>query len=144
MGDPEAEVVVPRIENDLVALLQTMAQQQLDKVRLQIDRRCATTIVAASGGYPNDYQKGLEITGLDEQPKDRILFHAGTVEDNGKILTNGGRVVCATALAERMEEAIVKSKELIEAVQFEGKYFRKDIGFEFLNTQDAVNQPLRN
>jgi phosphoribosylamine--glycine ligase len=135
MGDPETEVVVPRIENDLVELLQATAQQQLDKIRLRIDKRCATTIVAASGGYPNDYQKGLEITGLDKPQKDRFLFHAGTKEDNGKILTNGGRVVCATALAEEMEEAIGKSKELIESVQFEGKYFRRDIGFEFLNNK---------
>jgi phosphoribosylamine---glycine ligase len=133
MGDPETEVVVPRIQNDLVELLIATANQKLEGVRLEKDKRFATTIVAVSGGYPNDYQKGYEISGLNLSEEDAFLYHAGTKEKEGKVVTNGGRVVCATALAESLNEAIEKSKELAELVNFEGKYYRKDIGYEFLN-----------
>ncbi len=133
MGDPETEVVMPRIKNDLVALLTATAQQQLQDIEIEKDNRFATTIVAVSGGYPNDYKKGLEISGLDTVIKDTLIFHSGTKESEGKIVTNGGRVVCATALDAQLHEAIGKSKDLIEAIRFEGKYFRSDIGFEFLS-----------
>jgi phosphoribosylamine--glycine ligase len=100
-------------------------------VRIEKDERFATTIVAVSGGYPNDYQKGFEIKGLATSIKDTLLFHSGTKEAEGKIVTSGGRVLCATALAPQLKEAINKSRQLMDAIQFEGKYFRRDIGFEF-------------
>ena len=131
MGDPETEVVIPRIKNDLAALLTATAKQKLQDVRIEKDERFAATIVAVSGGYPNDYQKGFEINGLEVSKEDAIIFHMGTKEENGKIVTNGGRVFCATALASQLDEAINASRELIETIAFEGKYFRRDIGFEF-------------
>jgi phosphoribosylamine---glycine ligase len=134
MGDPETEVVIPRIKNDLVELFTAAAHSQLQNVTLQQDDRFATTIVAVSGGYPEDYQKGLKIEGLDTIISDTILFHSGTKEVNGSIVTNGGRVLCATAMAEELEDAISKSRELVEAIEYADKYYRRDIGFEFLDT----------
>ena len=131
MGDPETEVVMPRIQNDLVELLVATANGTLSNASIEKDPRFATTIVAVSGGYPNDYEKGFEITGLSETSGDALLFHMGTRESNGKVVTNGGRVICATALANKLNDALNKSKALVEAIAFKGKYFRKDIGFEF-------------
>ena len=132
MGDPETEVVVPRIENDLVELLQATAQQKLDTVKVEMDNRYASTIVAVSGGYPNEYKSGFPISGLNLPEEDSMIFYAGAKKEGNKVVTNGGRVVCATALGETLGEALEKSKELVEAINFEGKYFRKDIGFEFV------------
>ena len=132
MGDPETEVVIPRIKNDLVELLVATAQQKLDTVKIEKDSRCATTIMAVSGGYPDEYQKGFPISGFDTAAQDVIIFHAGTKENNGQVVTSGGRVICATALAPTIDEAIKKSREAIEAIRFEGKYFRRDIGYEFV------------
>jgi phosphoribosylamine---glycine ligase len=140
MGDPETEVVIPRIKNDLVELLTAAAHSQLQNITLQQDDRFATTIVAVSGGYPEDYQKGFKIEGLDTVIDDTILFHSGTIEVDGAIVTNGGRVVCATALAEQLEDAINKSRELVEAIAFTDKYYRRDIGFEFLDTTSESYQ----
>jgi phosphoribosylamine---glycine ligase len=140
MGDPETEVVMPRIKNDLVELLTATAKQRLQNVSIEKDERFATTIVAVSGGYPNDYKKGIEINGLDTVMKDTLVFHSGTKEIDGKIVTNGGRVVCATGLDMQLDEAINKSRDLIEAIEFEGKYFRRDIGFEFLNMNYNENE----
>jgi phosphoribosylamine---glycine ligase len=134
MGDPETEVVIPRIKNDLVELFTAAAHGQLQNINLQQDERFATTIVAVSGGYPEDYQKGCIIEGLNTVISDTILFHSGTKEVDGTIVTNGGRVLCATALATELEEAINKSRELIEAIDYTDKYYRRDIGFEFLDT----------
>lgn len=131
LGDPETEVVLPRIKNDLVVLLKAASERRLATVTIDKDDRCATTIVAVSGGYPNDYEKGLPITGLDDI-EDAILFHSGTKSDGDTIVTNGGRVICATALADSLDDAINLSRDAIEAIQYEGKYFRRDIGFEFL------------
>jgi phosphoribosylamine---glycine ligase len=132
MGDPETEVVIPRIENDLVELLQATAQGELNKVQLQMDPRFATTVVAVSGGYPNDYQSGFPISGLNfAEEGESFIFYAGTKKEGKKVVTNGGRVLCATALGSDLAEALEKSKELAEAINFEGKYYRKDIGFEF-------------
>jgi phosphoribosylamine--glycine ligase len=134
MGDPETEVVIPRIKNDLVELFTATAHGQLQNIILGQDERFATTIVAVSGGYPEDYQKGFIIEGLNTIISDTILFHSGTKEVDGTIVTNGGRVLCATALATELEEAINKSRELIEAIEYTDKYYRRDIGFEFLDT----------
>jgi phosphoribosylamine--glycine ligase len=132
MGDPETEVVMPRIKNDLVDLLNATVEQKLDTVTLEMDNRIATTIVTVSGGYPNDYTKGFEISGIDQPDRDRLLFHSGTRKEKDRVVTNGGRVICATALETSLEKSIERSKELAARVQFEGKYFRKDIGYEFL------------
>ena len=139
MGDPETEVVLPRIKNDLVELFQATARQELSQHQLKEDSRFATTIVAVSGGYPNDYEKGFEITGLMKDEDDMYLFHAGTIQSDGRILTNGGRVICATALADNLEDALQKSRELVDVVQFEEKYYRRDIGFEFVDTTYEEN-----
>ena len=132
MGDPETEVIIPRIKNDLVELLKATAENDLSNIKIETDSRYATTIVAVSGGYPSDYEKGFEITGLDINTKDTYVFHMGTKEADGKVMTNGGRVLCATALSGDLDDAINMSRDVIEEIQFEEKYFRRDIGFEFL------------
>lgn len=135
MGDPETEVVIPRIKTDLVEILQATAQQKLEGLQLETDCRSATTIVAVSGGYPNEYKSGFPISGLNLGEEDTMIFYAGANRDGNKVVTAGGRVICATALADELTEALEKSKELVEAVNFEGKYYRKDIGFEFVQTK---------
>ncbi|MGZ3924151.1 MAG: phosphoribosylamine--glycine ligase, partial [Flavisolibacter sp.] len=120
MGDPETEVVIPRIQNDLVELLKATAEGKLDTVKVEMDSRSASTIVAVSGGYPNDYKSGFPISGLNLAEDDSMIFYAGAKKEGKKVVTNGGRVVCATALGENLADALEKSKELVEAINFEG------------------------
>lgn len=132
MGDPETEVVIPRLENDLVGLLVATAKQELDTVTIAIDKRSAATIMAVSGGYPGSYEKGFVIDGLRESlPADSILFHAGTTEKEGEVVTNGGRVLCVTAYGETINAAVQKAKQSMQQIDFDGMYYRKDIGYEF-------------
>lgn len=132
MGDPETEVVIPRIKNDLVELLIATAKQKLETVQLQTDPRYATAVVTVSAGYPNEHQVGFEITGLDAPKENSFLFYAAAKkEDDKKIVTSGGRVICATALAHDLKTSVSNSTELAGSIRFEGKYFRRDIGFEF-------------
>ena len=131
MGDPETEVVMPRIQSDLVGLFQAVATQKLDEVSLEIDERSATTIMVVSGGYPEDYAKGFEITGL-ENIEGSIAFHAGTTLENEKVVTNGGRVIAVTSFGNDFQEAIKKSYQNIDKLHFDKMYFRKDIGFDLL------------
>ncbi|MFN3752810.1 phosphoribosylamine--glycine ligase [Flavobacterium sp.] len=131
MGDPETEVVMPRIKSDLVELFQAVAKQKLNEVTLQIDPRSATTIMIVSGGYPEDYDKGFEITGI-ENVKDSIVFHAGTKLENGKVVTSGGRVLAVTSFGDNFQEAIKKSYQNIDKLHFDKMYFRKDIGFDLI------------
>jgi len=131
MGDPETEVVIPRLKSDLVELFQAVANQTLDQVSLEIDERSATTIMVVSGGYPEDYDKGFEITGL-EKIQDSIAFHAGTKLANDKVVTNGGRVIAITSFGANFQEAIKKSYQNIEKLHFDKMYYRKDIGFDLL------------
>lgn len=131
MGDPETEVVMPRIKSDLVELFQAVGNQKLDVVSLEIDERSATTIMVVSGGYPEDYEKGFEISGL-ERVEDSIVFHAGTKLENGKVVTNGGRVIAVTSFGNNFQEGIKKSYQNIEKLHFDKMYFRKDIGFDLL------------
>ncbi|GAB3713220.1 phosphoribosylamine--glycine ligase [Flavobacterium koreense] len=131
MGDPETEVVIPRLKSDLVELFQAVGNQTLDQVSLEIDDRSATTIMVVSGGYPEDYGKGFEISGL-ENIEDSIAFHAGTKLENGKVVTNGGRVIAITSFGESFQEAIKKSYQNIDKLHFDKMYFRKDIGFDLL------------
>ncbi|WP_299548784.1 phosphoribosylamine--glycine ligase [Seonamhaeicola sp.] len=129
MGDPETEVVFPRLKNDLVEVLQAMANGTLDTVNLEIDERAATTIMVVSGGYPEAYEKGKEITGI-ESIKDSVPFHAGAQLKNGKVVTSGGRVISITSYGDTYQEAIKKSYQSIEKLHFDKMYYRKDIGFD--------------
>ncbi|AWX44554.1 Phosphoribosylamine--glycine ligase [Flagellimonas maritima] len=129
MGDPETEVVIPRIKNDLVEILLAMAKGKLDKIDLKIDKRAATTVMAVSGGYPEAYEKGKEILGI-ENIEDSLVFHAGTKSNNGKILTNGGRVIAITSYGKDFQEALQKSYQNMEKLHFDGMYYRKDLGFD--------------
>jgi phosphoribosylamine--glycine ligase len=129
MGDPETEVVIPRLKSDLVELFEAVSNQKLDEISLEIDERSATTIMVVSGGYPEDYDKGFEISGL-EKIEDSIAFHAGTKLENGKIVTNGGRVIAVTSYGDTFQEAIKKSYQNIDKLHFDKMYFRKDIGFD--------------
>jgi phosphoribosylamine--glycine ligase len=131
MGDPETEVVIPRLKSDLVELFQAVGNQTLDEVSLEIDERSATTIMLVSGGYPENYDKGFEISGL-ENIEDSIIFHAGTKLENEKVVTNGGRVIAVTSFGDSFQEAIKKSYQNIEKLHFDKMYFRKDIGFDLL------------
>lgn len=129
MGDPETEVVFPRLKNDLVQLMKAVADGTLDNEPIKIDERAATTMFLVSGGYPEKYEKGKEMQGL-ELVNDSILFHAGTKEEAGKILTNGGRVMAITSYGTDFKAALEVSKKNAEQIDFEGKYFRRDIGFD--------------
>jgi phosphoribosylamine--glycine ligase len=131
MGDPETEVVIPRLKNDLVELFVAVAEQKLDQVELSIDSRSATTVMVVSGGYPEDYEKGKVISGI-ENIEDSIVFHAGTKTENGKVLSNGGRVLAVTSYGNGFEEAIKKSYQNINKLHFDTMYYRKDIGFDLL------------
>lgn len=129
MGDPETEVVIPRLKSDLVEVLVAMANGTLDQIDLQIDERAATTVMAVSGGYPEDYEKGKEITGADTI-EDSIVFHAGTKLQDGKVVTNGGRVIAITSFGKDFKEALQKSYQNMEKLHFDGMYYRKDLGFD--------------
>jgi phosphoribosylamine--glycine ligase len=127
MGDPETEVVIPRIKSDLVELFQAVANGNLNDVSLAIDQRSATTVMIVSGGYPEEYEKGIEIFGLDKM-EDSLVYHAGTKIENGKLVTNGGRVLAITSFGNNFQEAIKKSYQNIDKLHFDKMYFRKDIG----------------
>ncbi|PZW44222.1 phosphoribosylamine--glycine ligase [Mesonia algae] len=127
MGDPETEVVLPRVKTDLVELFQKVAQEELSTASLEIDERSATTVMTVSGGYPEAYEKGKEITGI-ETIEDSIVFHAGTKEENGKVLTNGGRVIAVTSFGKDYKEALKKSYQNVEKLHFDKMYYRKDLG----------------
>jgi phosphoribosylamine--glycine ligase len=131
MGDPETEVVIPRLKNDLVELFIAVSNQKLDEIQLDVDERTATTVMVVSGGYPEDYEKGKEISGLD-QIQDSIVFHAGTKTENGKVVSNGGRVLAVTSYGNDYQEAVKKSYQNIEKLHFDTMYYRKDIGFDLL------------
>ena len=129
MGDPETEVVLPRLKNDFVEILQAMADGTLDKINIEIDERAATTIMTVSGGYPEAYEKGKVITGVDKITES-IPFHAGAQIKDGNILTSGGRVMAITSYGNTYQEAIKKSYQSIEKLHFDKIYYRKDIGFD--------------
>ena len=129
MGDPETQVVLPRIKNDFMDILISCTNQTLDKVNLEFDPDYYINIVLASGGYPEDYKKGFKISGINEV-KNSTIFHAGTSFDNDKIVTNGGRVLSVVSSGKTMKEALEKSYNNIEKINFEGKTYRRDIGFD--------------
>jgi len=127
MGDPETEVVMPRIKSDLLLLLHAVATKGLHKTSIEIDKNPAATVMMVSGGYPEAYEKGKEITGLDKV-KDSIVFHAGTKLNGDKVVSSGGRVLAVTSIKPTLKEAVAKSYENIAHIDFEKKYFRRDIG----------------
>jgi phosphoribosylamine---glycine ligase len=129
LGDPETEVILPRIKSDFTELLSATANHSLSSVSLEIDPQTAASVILVSGGYPESYQKGLKIS-QTENVKDSELFHMGTKQDNDRLLTNGGRVMAVTSLAGSMKEALNISYKNAEKIQFEGKYYRDDIGFD--------------
>ncbi|MDP2686923.1 MAG: phosphoribosylamine--glycine ligase [Aequorivita sp.] len=129
MGDPETEVVLPRIKTDLVDLLEATYHQTLNNINIEIDERAATTVMLVSGGYPEDYEKGKEILGL-ENVEVSIVFHAGTKAENGKILSDGGRVLAVTSLDKDFRIALKKSYQNIEKLTFDRMQYRNDIGFD--------------
>lgn len=127
MGDPETEAVLPRIKSDFVALMEATFKQNLNNFNLEIDNRAAVTVMVVSGGYPEEYEKGKEISGLN-RVMDSIVFHAGTKEQEGKVVTNGGRVLAVTSLDDDFRKATKKSYQNIEKLSFDRMYYRTDIG----------------
>ncbi len=132
MGDPETEVVMPRLKTNLADLCLAAAQGRLRDMKIETDERTAATIVAVSGGYPQDFEKGYKIQLPDEKSiGDSIIFQAGTKLENKKIVTAGGRVLCVTSFGENVKEAVSKSKAVLKQIHFDDMYYRHDIGYEF-------------
>jgi phosphoribosylamine--glycine ligase len=136
-GDPETQAILPRLKTDLVEIMQAVIDGELNKLRLSWKRDSCVCVVISSGGYPGDYQKGQEISGLENLKgrKDLMVFHAGTKSQDNKITTNGGRVLGVTALGENIQDAINKSYLAINNIKFEGMHFRKDIGAKALRSR---------
>ena len=134
MGDPETEVVIPRIKSDLLNLFKGISNGTFGEQDFYVDEDVATTVMLVSGGYPESYEKGKGISGLEEV-ENSIVFHAGTRKDEDKVLTNGGRVMAITSFGRTIEEALSKSFDNAEKVKFDGKYYRKDIGFDLKQEQ---------
>lgn len=129
MGDPETEAVLPRVKNDLLEVFSHVANQTLNKVKLDLDPRTAVTVMTVAGGYPEAYNKGDEITGIDTI-KDSIVFHAGTTHKDGNIVTNGGRVLTITSFGENFKEALATSYKNVKKINFKGINYRTDLGFD--------------
>jgi phosphoribosylamine--glycine ligase len=129
MGDPETEVVFPRIQSDVIEMFKAVSDGTLDKYNLKISKNHAATVMLVSGGYPEQYEKGKEIVGLGKF-ESSIIFHAGTKKENAKTLTNGGRVLAITSLADTFQNALQNTYTTINKIQFDGMYYRKDIGFD--------------
>ena len=132
LGDPETEVVIMRIQSDLIELLEGIAAGDLADRELKIDPRTAVTVMLVSGGYPEDYEKGKIISGFENVSPELVVFHAGTTANDGVIVTAGGRVIAVSAYGETKDEALKASFEGAEAIQYNQKYYRKDIGFDML------------
>ena len=130
MGDPETQVILPRIKSDFLEMMISTANQSLNSIKLEVDTNSAATVVMVSGGYPENYEKEKEIVGIPKETKETIVFQAGTKMLKGKIVTNGGRVLSVTSIAENFKEALKKSYSKIGGISYEKKYFRKDLGFD--------------
>jgi len=126
-GDPEAQVVLPLLKNDLVEIILSILEGELDLEEISWKDEFAVCVVLASAGYPGNYPKGAEIFGLDKAKKEAMLFHAGTKFSNGKVLTNGGRVIGVTAMDKTIDKTISKTYSAIEQIRFKGMQYRRDI-----------------
>ena len=131
MGDPETEVVIPRLKNDLVELFDAVAQGRLDTITIETDERPAAAVMAVSGGYPEAYDKGFAISGLAGASADSRIFHAGTKMEHDQVVTSGGRVLCVSSFGKSVGEAVAASVNVLENISYAGMYFRRDIGYEF-------------
>jgi len=133
MGDPETEVVMPRLKNDIIELFIAVHNGSLKNTVIEFDARACAAVVAVSGGYPGDYKKNIKIKGLKnvEINNSIIIFHAGTKQVADTVVTNGGRVLAVTSFGENIGVAVQKSKLVLEQIHFDGMYYRKDIGYEF-------------
>jgi phosphoribosylamine--glycine ligase len=129
MGDPETEVVLPRLKTDLLEIFQAIDNECLNEIEIEIDPQTAVTVMLVSGGYPEAYDKEKEITGL-ENVKESIVFHAGATKADGKLVTNGGRVLTVTSLGDDFRSALESSYKSIESIKFEAMNYRTDIGFD--------------
>lgn len=129
MGDPETEVVIPRLKTDLLEIMQAVAEERLGKIKVEFEDKTATTVIMVSGGYPEAYDKGAEISGLDKT-EGSIIFHAGTKENNGKVFTNGGRVIAVTSYGKDFNAALKQSYKNTDIIDWDKKYFRSDLGFD--------------
>jgi phosphoribosylamine--glycine ligase len=129
LGDPESEVIIPRIKSDLFDLIEGVAMGDLSTRKIEIDNRYVTTVMLVSGGYPGDYEKGKQISGLGNA-EGSVVFHAGTKSDSEKVITAGGRVLAVSSWGNTMEDALTKSYSNVSRLNFEGVYYRKDIGFD--------------
>jgi phosphoribosylamine--glycine ligase len=138
LGDPETQPIMLRLKSDLYTLLDHALKGTLDEVEAEWDRRVALGVVMAAGGYPAEPRKGDEITGLPTDSDDAHVFHAGTAETDGKIVTNGGRVLCVTALGDTVRVAQRRAYEIAEQIHFEGKQMRTDIGFRAINARKST------
>ena len=131
MGDPETEVVMPRLKSDLVQHLHALGTGTLADEQIEIDSRTATTVVVASGGYPNDYEKNKVIKNIPEFNDATLVFQSGTKQIGNEILTNGGRVLAVTSYGKDIADSVTKSNAIAAQIQFDKKYYRQDIGWEF-------------
>ena len=138
MGDPETEVVIPRLKSDLLELLDATAKGSLSSVEISIEERAASTVMLVAGGYPEAYEKGKVISGLDKV-ENVIPFHAGTKEENGQVVTNGGRVIALSALGTDLADALTKSKVAASVVNWDKRYYRTDIGFDIVEAPAKIN-----
>ena len=134
LGDPETEVVIPRLENDLVELILSMSEGKLNEVTVRHSTKAAGTVMLVSGGYPGNYQKGKYMSGF-EKVKGSLLFHAGTTNKDHHVLTNGGRVLAVTSYGDNLQQALQKCYENVDHIEFDGKYYRTDIGWEFVTNK---------
>ena len=132
MGDPETQVVIPRIKNDFLKVLISCIDMNLKNIKINIDNKIISTVILSSKGYPEKYQKGFKISGLDEV-KNSIIFHAGTIKEENDIISNGGRVIACTGIGDTISKSLNISYELAKKIDWEGKYYRKDIGRDLIN-----------
>ncbi|MCB0475260.1 MAG: phosphoribosylamine--glycine ligase, partial [Flavobacteriaceae bacterium] len=129
LGDPETEVIIPRLKTDMVSLFKAAVNGKLKEIDVAFDQRAATTVMLVSGGYPEAYEKGKRITGI-ETVRDSIVFHAGTKIDGNAVLSNGGRVLAVTSYGDTVQQALQKSYKSIASISFDTMNYRRDIGFD--------------
>ena len=133
MGDPETQPIMMRLKSDFLSLIEHAIAGTLDQIDAEWDRRAALGVVMAAGGYPAVPRKGDEVTGLPEATSEARVFHAGTTESNGKTITNGGRVLCVTALGDTVKIAQQRAYQMLEPIRFDGMQYRHDIGYRAID-----------